>query len=204
MGQPFRILTTPITTDSPTATATVYRKVESNPHTPENKLLLILQQFRDTFIDCDAGLEEVEGLIPFPPYDGTTDPFWDLLKEKYTVNTDRQLIIATYGVTFILETPIKCQQVFNAAIIRGKITKRSPLQKQMVKLRGTNLQLQQDIRTADLFPCFIESVVKQIEKDDLHHIAIVCRVGKHRSVACAEMLKNLYPNVITRHLTIDK
>lgn len=179
------------------------QSVESNPHTKENKLLLILQQFRDTFMNFEAGLELTDEDIPFLPYDGSVDPFWNLLKEKYNVNINRQLIIVTYGVTFIKEIPKRCQEVFNAAIIRGKLAARSQLKKKMAKLRGTDFRLQEEIRNADLFPSFVSSMVEQIELNDLNHIAIVCRVGKHRSVACAEMLKNLYPNVRTKHLTID-
>ena len=148
-------------------------------------------------------MEESENTIPIEPYDGKTDPLWNELKEQYNVNTERKLHIVTYGTAFVHAAPKKCQFVFNAAIMRGNTVKRSPLQKKLVKLRGTNLRLQQDIRNADLFPKFINSTVKQIEKDNLNHIAIICRAGHHRSVAAAEMLMYLYPNRTVKHLTID-
>jgi len=169
--------------------------VEAHPHTKEDKLLLILQQFRDSFLGGAAGLEESDDAIPIEPYNGKTDPLWNELKEQYNVNTERQLKIITYGTAFRHEAPKKCQCIFNAAIMRGNTIKRSPLQKKLVKLRGTDYRLQQDIRNAELFPKFINSTVKQIEKDDLHFVAIICRAGHHRSVASAEMLVHLYPNV---------
>lgn len=172
----------------------VVLSVEANPHTEEDKLLLVLQQFRDSFLGGVAGMEETINDIPITPYDGKSDPIWNQLKEQYNVNVDRKLRIVTYGTIFIHEQPKKCQHVFNAAIMRGNCIKRSPLQKKLVQLRGTDLRLQQDIRNADLFPKFINSVVKQIEEDNLHNIAIICRAGHHRSVATAEMLMYLYPN----------
>lgn len=180
--------------------------VTAHPHTKDDKLLLVLQQFRDSFLGGAAGLEVSDSKddIPVLPYDGKSDPIWKKLQAKFNVNQDRKLKIMTYGTTFIHETPKKCQCVFNAAIIRGNITKRSALQKKLVKLRGTDYRLQQNIRNTDLFTKFIEGVVEKVEKENLYNIAIICRAGHHRSVACAEMLVHLYPNRKVDHLTIHK
>lgn len=182
----------------------VIKYVEYNPHTKDDKLLLILQHFRDTFFGGVAGLEITgDDSIPISPYEGSKDYVWNQLKSSYNVDTDRRLRIVTYGTAYIHEKPKKIQRVFNAAVLRGTVTKRSPLQKKLIKLRGTDYRLQQSIRDTALFVKFINQVVKEIEQDDLQRVAIICRAGHHRSVACAEMLRHLYNNVVIKHLTID-
>ena len=64
-------------------------------------------------------------------------------------------------------------------------------------MRGTDLQIQREVRECSIFEDFISNIVSDIEKRDLHVIAIICRAGHHRSVACAEMLIHLYKNRIT-------
>lgn len=182
--------------------------VEANPHTSDDKLLLILQQFRDQLLGSTmAGIEVSDAIKDIPDYNGKTDPLWNKLTEKYNVKRDRKLEIDTYGTRFIFDIPKGVQSVHNAAILRGNFPKTAATKKALTKLRGTNLKLQEDVRNANGFLDFINDVVKDIEENDLNHIAIICKAGHHRSVACAEMLKFLYTNethVRVNHLTIDK
>ena len=76
------------------------------------------------------------------------------------------------------------------------------LYKALVKLRGTNLKVQQEIRYAELYQEFIENIIKEVELNNFIKISIVCKAGHHRSVACAEMLIHIYPNRTIQHLTI--
>lgn len=142
-------------------------------------------------------------------YDGSVDKFWSTIKEKYKVNTNREIHIVTWGTTFILEPPKKCQLVYNAKVLRGHATVKQKTEKEeseyklLIKLKGTNLKIQSEVRTAKLFEQFIENIVKDIEQNNFTTIGIFCSRGCHRSVACAEMLINLYPNRTINHLTID-
>lgn len=192
-------------TDYSSKISTVIDNVNTFSPTDKNKLLLVLQQFRDLFSKSGiAGMDGCdESKIDVPPYDGSTDSLWSKIKSKYNVNTLRKLKIVTYGTVYIHETPKECQQVFNSAVLRGGQEKKTVSYKMLIKLRGTDARIQQDVRNAVLFQSFIEDVVSNIESKNLTTIAIVCRAGHHRSVACAEMLKNLYMSVSTEHLTID-
>lgn len=179
------------------------------PHTKENKLVLILQHVRDGFRKI-AGFDTKtieENDVDFPEYDVTTDLIWQHLEKKFSVNTERKLNIVTYGTTFILDTPKKCQKVFNSAILRGSYAnapeKFSLAYKSLLKLRGTSKKVQWEVRGAELFKSFMEEVVKSIEENNLTTIGIICRAGHHRSVSCAEMLVHLYPNRTVEHLTLN-
>jgi len=175
------------------------------PHEEKNKLLLIIQQFKDLFSKHGiAGMEGCDKLkADLIPYNGSTDAIWKKLKIKYNVNTNRKLKIVTYGKTFISDTPAKCERVFDSSILRGGTDKISLTWKLLIKLRGTDSYVQYDVRNAVLFESFISDIVQQIEQNNYNYIAIICRAGHHRSVACAEMLKHLYSNLCVKHLTID-
>lgn len=145
-----------------------------------------------------------ESKVDIKPYDGENDVFWKKLKIKMNVNTMRRLKIVTYGTVYISEKPKICQAVYNASILRGGQDKRSLTFKMLVKSRGTDLRIQQDVRNAVLFEKFISDVIYDFETKNLDTVAIICRAGHHRSVACAEMLKYLYTNITVEHITIAK
>jgi hypothetical protein len=176
------------------------------PHDEKNRLLLVIQQFKDSFSKFGiAGMEGTDDLLSeLVPYVGSADAIWKKLKIRYNVKTDRKLKIITYGKAYIFDTPEKCKNVFDSSILRGGGHKVSLTWKMLVKLRGTDPRVQQDVRNAVLFESFISNIVNCIETHDYSFIAIICRAGHHRSVSCAEMLKNLYTNLIIEHLTIDK
>jgi hypothetical protein len=175
------------------------------PHNDRDKLLIFLQHFRDSVsINNIAGMEcGDESLIDMRPYDGSKDPIWKKMEIKFNVKVSRYLKIITYGTVYIFEKPKTCQTVFNASKLRGGQDRKSVSYKMLIKLRGTDTRIQQDVRNAELFEKFINEIVCDVETNNLNTIAIICRAGHHRSVACAEMLKHLYKNAITEHMTID-
>ena len=176
------------------------------PHNEKNKLLLIIQQFKDSFSKFGiAGMEGTDDLsAELVPYVGSIDAIWKKLKIRYNVKTDRKLKIITYGNVYIFEAPAKCECVFDSSVLRGGGHKNSLTWKMLVKSRGTDPYVQQDVRNAVLFDSFISNIVNCIETNNYSFIAITCRAGHHRSVSCAEMLKNLYTKLNVEHLTIDK
>jgi len=171
----------------------------------KNKLLLILQYFKDHLLGGTYGMEQCESKgdgTDVIYYDASKDNIWTKLKNKFNVDVNRKLHIYTFGTSFIFDNPKDCQKTYNAAILRGSHKKRSTQFKELVKMRGTDLQIQQEIRECPIFCDFIQDIVKDIESNNLHTIAITCRAGHHRSVACAEMLVHLYVNRKVNHLTI--
>ena len=159
--------------------------------------------FPDSERICDGKINDISKLEDscFEKYNGKTDMFWKILHNKYDVNVNRKLKIYTYGTNKSLPSQKGCQMIFDASILRGNQV--NITEKTLLKMRGTNLILQQVIRTSLLFNGFINDIVENIEKNDYSVISIICKAGHHRSVACAEMLKNLYQNCTTTHLTID-
>lgn len=168
----------------------------------QNKLLLFLQYFRDHLVGGSYGMELSEDDSQAKLYEPSGDNIWEKLRNKFNVKADRKVHIYTYGTSYMSEPPKGCQEVYNAAILRGSHKKHSQEFKALVKLRGTDPQIQQEVRECPIFYDFIEDIVKNIESKNLHTIAIICRAGHHRSVACAEMLVNLYVNRTVDHLTI--
>ncbi len=173
-------------------------------HHKDNYIKLILKYFIENFSnvsgfiskkDCGSHHEnKVE-------YNGKTDIFWHILHNIYDVNVNRKLKIYTYGTNKSSPPQKGCQMIFDASILQGNQV--NITEKTLLKMRGTNLILQQVIRTSLLFNGFINNIVENIKKNNYSVISIICKAGHHRSVACAEMLKNLYQNCTTTHLTID-
>lgn len=114
--------------------------------------------------------------IAFSNYDGTIDKLWNFLKLKYNVNISRKLHIVTWGSVFVSKNPIKCQRVFNSGCLRGSATKKEINEnkdlayKILLKSRGTDPQVQEEVRGAVLYEKFIEDIVKEIEENNLNTI----------------------------------
>lgn len=174
-----------------------------------NKYITILQYFSDNFylipgaiVDNNSNINDQDNYLK---YDGPNDFFWSMMLQKYNVDTNRKLIITTYGVKFIKEHPKTCQQVYNAGILRLENKQGCQLSlNYFIKKRGTCLLIQEQTRGAILFTTFMDSIISDIEKNNYTSVGIFCSAGHHRSVACAEMLKNLYKNIVIKHLTINK
>ena len=60
------------------------------------------------------------------------------------------------------------------------------------KINGKNKQLQSKIICDHRFIQIIEQIVKEVEENKYECISISCDQGRHRSVAIAEILKQLY------------
>jgi len=147
-----------------------------------------------------------EILEHLPEYKGEEDNFWNLMKEKYSVNVDRNLKIIPYGTAFEAGLDLskyKIQKTFNAIVLRGGLEKNNITFKTLIKLRGDDKRIQKEVRNAILFYSFVENMISEIESENLERIAIICRAGKHRSVSLAYMLINLYPNTKIKNLTIN-
>lgn len=173
----------------------------------KDKILIFAQLFKDLFFEI-AGMNYTnsEILKELPLYDGTIDKFWSKMKIKYNVDTTRILKIITYGTKFepgLDLTKYNIQNTFNAIVLRGGKEKNNLTFKLLIKLRGNDKRIQQEVRDAVLFESFVENIISEIETNNLERIAIICRAGHHRSNAVAEMLVHLYPSIKIKHLTIN-
>ena len=160
--------------------------------------VMMLRIFKENITGEIAGfdLDPQKGSDEYPPYDSTTDPLVSRLDK--TVNKERALLIYTYGTRYVFKDPDDVERCFNAAELRGQRNN------MLTKLRGTDPVLMQTVRVIPEFPSFIKGVVRDIEKNDLHCVSIICRGGHHRSVAAAEWLRLLYPKVEIEHMTINQ
>lgn len=138
--------------------------------------------------------EEVAALEALPPYDPTSDALLTTLQT--TVQTERALCISTYGTRFVFEPPSGTQRVYDASGLRGERNKFT------ARLRGTDARLLQTVRAIPQFDAFIRAIVSDVERNGLSRVAVICRAGRHRSVAIAEWLRQLYPSATVTHLTI--
>ena len=176
---------------------------------PYEKASLIINSLKDDIYKNVYGFDfiKTDDHIEIIPYDSSIDPFWKKMIDKYKINTLRKIEIVTYGTTFIFEKPSKCENVYNAAVLRGAIRGKTDedskkIKKQLIKLRGDSLLIQSEIRSCDIFENFMENMIKDIEENNYSCIAITCRAGHHRSVACAHMLANIYINIGYDHMTL--
>ncbi|CAD7946765.1 unnamed protein product [Amoebophrya sp. A120] len=120
------------------------------------------------------------------------------LPQNLKYDKTRSLAIYTWGRAILKTTPKQAQANFNATVLSGKGSGIN-----LKKMNGLSLEIQSKISRCSLFPVWMEMVVKKVEAENFHAIAVNCRKGRHRSVAAAELLKKLYyPNARTHHLTI--
>lgn len=131
-------------------------------------------------------------------YQPEEDYLWTRLSEGIT--RERQLSVYTYGSRFKIQPPVT-QQTFDATCIRSHHWMEHQYKHHF---RGTDLIVQQEVRYADNFLSFFRGLVSEIETHDLHTIEITCLSGHHRSVACAEFLRYIYPGISIHHLTINQ
>jgi len=117
------------------------------------------------------------------------------------VDPNRALRIVSWGKKYYKSgyQPPGSQFNFNACVLNGRgggVDLRSA--------RGTDKQLQINVASCSLFPGWLSMVINKIESAGLCHVSINCRSGHHRSVAAAEMLKNIYyPNAMVQHININ-
>jgi rhodanese-related sulfurtransferase len=94
------------------------------------------------------------------------------------------------------------EQVFDAAVLTARkhgVTGRA----QLAQINGLDPTLQQVLCADYIFPSWLRALVAEVEASDRRVIGVVCSHGQHRSVACAELLKQLfYPHALVKHLTM--
>lgn len=120
---------------------------------------------------------------------------YDLLDEDINASPHRNLMIYTWGKKTRKSVPEGSQHTFDACCLGSK--KRGL---NIGKYNGLDEKIQQAIFRAASFSSFVNSIVEKVEKENLDCISIVCTKGKHRSVATAELIRQLYPLVTIRHL----
>lgn len=177
----------------------------------QDKILNILNIFEKKF--CKAhGFSNVETdcLDNLEKYDYSNDIFWNIMKSKFNPDVNRNIKIISYGIQFypildqyILPDYESINHTYDVRPLRTPKDKRPVNFNSLIKLRGTDLRIQKEIRETELFELIMSNIIHDIEKKDLKSIALFCNKGHHRSVACAEMLKYLYPNAIITHLCIS-
>lgn len=125
--------------------------------------------------------------------DTTSAPFCDGL-----TRSDRPLVIYTWGRKLRKKQPDCVQRNFNAAILNGK---RKGVN--LKKLDGRSEEVQGVVKKCKLFADLMGSVQELIERENLHIVAFNCSKGRHRSVAAAELLRQVaYPNAEIVHLEL--
>ena len=117
----------------------------------------------------------------------------DSIEKKYIIldniddkliKKDRKINIYTWGIK--KHTCDKCDIIFDATLLTAKINK------DVRSLNGKNDIVKQSIINHPKFEIMMETILKNIEDDEPLTIGFICNHGKHRSVAFAELLKELY------------
>ena len=103
------------------------------------------------------------------------------------IKKDRKLNIYTWGVK--KHTCDKCDIIFDATLLTAKINR------DVRSLNGKNDIVKQSIINHPKFETMMESIIlTNVEENEPSTIGFICNYGKHRSVAFAELLKELYYN----------
>lgn len=111
-------------------------------------------------------------------------------------NSERKIVIYTWGTRKRKHAPEESEHNFNSTIIEER--------RSMISFRqdtGRNPETQRILKRAMKYVHFMRSMIQKIESADLHCISINSTMGLHRSVGCAEILKqDFYPNAIIHHM----
>lgn len=111
------------------------------------------------------------------------------------ININRELIIYTRSNNRLN----KNEHVFNAENINLKDIFDLKL------YTGFDNEIKEIILNSNRFIGFINKMINKIEKEDLHNIDITCKLGRHRSVAIANIIKDkYYRNAQVIHLELNK
>ncbi|MHB1909692.1 MAG: RapZ C-terminal domain-containing protein [Nitrososphaerales archaeon] len=113
--------------------------------------------------------------------------FYTKSSSPVMVNSERELIVYTGGY----DSPTS-GKIFDAGRIRLDLNL-------SLNCNALDPELREMIMTQPQMRTFLLGIIRKIEEEDYHTISIICRHGKHRSVALAETLKMHYPKVIVHH-----
>lgn len=148
-----------------------------------NWILECAQEEEDEFNDDDNNDRNVGVNIPEVEHDPKRHLFIVVWGRKVRKN-----IPAEYAI----------EKNFNAAVLHGKRSGADWRQSAKDDEGVFNA-----VMSGKVFPTFMEEMVKNIEKNDLHRIGINCAKGRHRSVSCAMALhKYYYPNTEIHYLEL--
>ncbi|CAD7946759.1 unnamed protein product [Amoebophrya sp. A120] len=90
----------------------------------------------------------------------------------------------TWDRAILKTTPKQAQANFNATVLSGKGSGIN-----LKKMNGLySLEIQSKISRCSLFPVWMEMVVKKVEAENFHAIAVNCRKGRHRSILCQSIV----------------
>jgi len=135
-----------------------------------------------------------------PEEGGAADGGLDFLPspEELGVDRSRPLLIYTWGKALRKAAPPDSGCNFNAGILNGRGGGAD-----LRTMNGLSEEVQNNVASCGLFPRWITMVCHKVEHSNLDCISINCTKGRHRSVAAAEILKQVYsPQATTKHLTI--
>jgi len=104
-----------------------------------------------------------------------------------TANPERELVVYTGGYD-----SATTGKIFDAGRIRLDLN--LPLNRNAV-----DPELREIVMAQPQMRTFLLGIMRKIEEEDYHTISIICRHGKHRSVALAESLKVHYPKLTVQH-----
>jgi RNase adaptor protein for sRNA GlmZ degradation len=99
-------------------------------------------------------------------------------------NQERKLIIHTWGEKKHDEPD--CQTTFDVTKFSTKTDK------DIRNIDGRHESIQNAIIQHPIYDILIETIIREIEDNNLEKISFVCNHGKHRSVGWAEILKKFY------------
>ncbi len=129
-----------------------------------------------------------------PGFNNKSDEFNESSDESDQSDSDktkstrtRELIIYTWGKAYRKRAPKESQRNFNACVLNGR---RKGVN--LKKLDGRSPDVQKVVESGTRFWNWSNSVVNNIETNDLHTISVNCTKGRHRSVAGSILLKKYY------------
>ena len=117
---------------------------------------------------------------------------------KTAIPSDCDLTIYTYGLSNHETSPIETQKNFDASKLNIDID-------DFKDTTGMDIDLMELIKNTPRFVSFISKIALTVKKDKLKVISINCLYGRHRSVAAANILKDVFfPRAKVIHLEINK
>jgi hypothetical protein len=167
-----------------------------NEFTSENKdTNTVIDKISTWIIDCAQDEDE-----EFKDEDTDNDDNTSINIPEVEHDSSRTLFIVVWGrgIRKAIPSEYKIEKNFNAGVLHGK--------KSGVNWRHSAKEdddVFKAVMCGKAFPTFMESMVKNIEKNNLHRIGINCTKGRHRSVSCARALqKYYYPNTEIKYLEL--
>jgi RNase adaptor protein for sRNA GlmZ degradation len=127
-----------------------------------------------------------------------------LVAERFSANAERDLVIYTWGA----KKRRSCPHETGASFSVEHLAYREGASAHGIDLSettGMDPELKKIVSEAARFRGSMAAIIDRVERENLTSIAINCRHGWHRSVAMANVLKDLhYPKAKVTHLELGK